>query len=46
SLEEAETMLCNRPLPTEENPIVHEGDNTPVNLFASILNEGSASAYY
>ncbi|CAG8622114.1 10092_t:CDS:2, partial [Diversispora eburnea] len=34
SLEEAETMLCNRPLLTEENPILHEGDN-PVNLHAS-----------
>ncbi|RHZ69999.1 hypothetical protein Glove_276g55 [Diversispora epigaea] len=46
SLEEAESMLCNRPLPTQENPIVHERDNTTVNSFASMLNEGSASAYY
>ncbi|CAG8643188.1 7559_t:CDS:1, partial [Diversispora eburnea] len=46
SLEEAETMLCNRPLPTEENPIVHDSDDTPVNLFVSMLIEGSASAFY
>ncbi|CAG8575161.1 884_t:CDS:1 [Diversispora eburnea] len=46
SLEEAEKMLRNRPLPTEENPIIHEKDDTPVNLFASILIEGSASAFY
>ncbi|RHZ69928.1 hypothetical protein Glove_276g67 [Diversispora epigaea] len=46
SLEEAETMLCNRPFPSQKNPIVHESDNTTVNSFASMLNEGSASAYY
>ncbi|RHZ82435.1 hypothetical protein Glove_109g318 [Diversispora epigaea] len=46
SLEEAEAMLRNKPLPTQENPIVHERDDTPVNLFASMLIEGSASAFY
>ncbi|RHZ82519.1 hypothetical protein Glove_109g304 [Diversispora epigaea] len=46
SLEEAETMLRNRPLPTQENPIVNERDDTPMNLFASMLIEGSASAFY
>ncbi|CAG8575027.1 7574_t:CDS:2 [Diversispora eburnea] len=45
SLEEAEAMLYSRPFPTDENPIEHKGDNS-VNHFASILNEGSASAFY
>ncbi|CAG8445731.1 5581_t:CDS:1 [Diversispora eburnea] len=48
SLEEAESMLYNRnmPIPTESTPIVHESDNTPDNLFASMLTEGSASPFY
>ncbi|RHZ54289.1 hypothetical protein Glove_428g63 [Diversispora epigaea] len=45
SLEEAEEMLNNRILPTESTSIIHE-NSTPVDLFASMLTEGSASAFY
>lgn len=46
SLQEAEAIIALRPLPTLQNPIINENENTEDNNLATMLTKGSPSAFY